>query len=174
MHIGGNVVYYINLLSLETYMSRYDALHTYQMIKEAATGSGDIFSSGEGETTADMLFTPPALRARNIGYRRARREFDFKDGDRARIIKEHGVPGMGQQIASNLGYQAAGFGSGALLGGLAGGGRATSAAGGALLGMLGGGLYGHSKNMRNTQDAMYRASKDYAAARGYKRKTRRD
>ena len=154
-------------------MSRYDALEVYYLTKEAGRGSGGVFSSGEGETTADMLFTPPALRARNIGYRRARREYNFKDGDRARIIDEHGVPGMGQQIATNLGYQAGGFGSGALLGGMSTG-SSRGAAAGAVLGMLGGGIYGHSKNMRDTQNAMYRASRDYAESRGYKRKKRRD
>lgn len=155
-------------------MSRYNALEAYYLTKEAAKGAGGIFSSGEGETTSDMLFTPPALRARRIGYNRARREYDFKDGDRARIIDEYGVPGMGQQVMSNAGYMAGGIGTGALLGSLVSGGSLRGTTGGALAGMIGGSLYGHSRNMRDTQNAMYRASKEYAAARGYKRKKLRD
>ena len=148
-------------------MYREEILDNYYMVKEARNR---IFAPSEGETTADVLYMPPALRARDAGFRRAQKEYDLNERDRSRIIREHNVRGIGTQAAENILPQL----GGGVLGGLAGmsfGGKAALI--GVGTGALAGSLYGHNESMRRTERDMYQSARDYAAQNKIKRRKSR-
>ena len=137
-------------------MYRDHAIENFYIVKEA---SARVFSKGEGETIADVMYMPPALRARDAGFRRAQKEYDLTAKDRARIIREHDVRGIGTQAAENILPYFGGAGLGALAG-MPFGGK------GALIGMgagaMAGSVYGHNQSMRRTERDMYQSAREYA------------